>query len=344
MLILEVIGPNISLFLKKVHNLQINTKIIKQEKEKIIIKINYDDYFKLMQNKTIYQIRVIRKTGLLKLENELSKRKIIIFSFILTLIFISIYSSLIIDVNIFHDKQEIKTNLTKDLKKYGISPFHFRKSYEELKEIKSKLEKLPYVEWVEFEVNGTTYNIKIEERIENKKTNEKKLNNYVALKNAVIKEQNLSHGETLKGIGSYVQKGELIALNAQGTIIGEVWYQVKSEIDLIQTTKKTIKKYTFKPLPNCKILKNYGPLKQVKCEKTIKYPITTEEARIMAIEQAINEITNDKEKIIFQKQLKQTYKDSKIEVEMFFTVLEDITGIEEHLEELNKEWVYVWNI
>ena len=64
----------------------------------------------------------------------------------------------------------------------------------------------------------------------------------------------------------------------------------------------------------------------------------------MAIEQAINEITNDKEKIIFQKQLKQTYKDSKIEVEMFFTVLEDITGIEEHLEELNKEWVYVWNI
>ena len=57
----------------------------------------------------------------------------------------------------------------------------------------------------------------------------------------------------------------------------------------------------------------------------------------MAIEQAINEITNDKEKIIFQKQLKQTYKDSKIEVEMFFTVLEDITGIEEHLEELNKE-------
>lgn len=154
-------------------------------------------------------------------------------------------------------------------------------------------------------------------------------------------------------------------VSARGKIYGEVWYNVTVEYPLeykeetltnnkknvfaIKIFNKTIElfnfdKYKDKKIEEEVILKhNLLPFKLVKQKQSelnvINETYTKEEAiekAILAAKEKIESKLNDNEYIISTKQLHVEQNNSKIIVELFFTVCEDITDIRE-IEEITEE-------
>lgn len=231
------------------------------------------------------------------------------------------------------------------------------------------------IEWLEIESIGTKYIVRLEERKINEKKETYEKQNVVATKDAIIKKIEATNGQIVKEINSYVKKGDIVisgnitlndqikdTIQADGKIYGEVWYQVKvsyplaykeshetgkskktlvfhflnKEISLSSyknknIASKTLIKHTFLP-----IYLTYEVQKEV---KVIDEVYTIDEAIKKAEEKAYNELNSklsDKEKILNAKNLKVDINDSKIELEIFFSVYEDITGYEK-IEEIIEE-------
>ena len=152
-------------------------------------------------------------------------------------------------------------------------------------------------------------------------------------------------------------------IRAEGTIYGEVWYKVEVTYPLVYREtyptgkqKKTIvlkflnneiefssHKYKNKTVENKQLMKHlflpielfYQTQKEIReIDEIYTIDEAIQKAEDKAYEQ-INSKLNDKEKILDAKKLKVNVNDSTIELEMFFTVYEDITGfskIEEQVE------------
>lgn len=183
------------------------------------------------------------------------------------------------------------------------------------------------------------------------------IKNIVAEDGEIVKEENQFVNK-----GDVVISGE-IKLNdevknyvaAKGKVYGEVWYKVNISMPLVYNeinyTGKKRKVYVFKFLNNRIELFNFKKFKDKKIkEKTIfqnlllpiKF-VKEDQKEVVKInkkyseEEAINAATklakkkiennlNEKEYVISQKDLKVTLKNSKIELEVFFAVCEDITS------------------
>lgn len=153
-------------------------------------------------------------------------------------------------------------------------------------------------------------------------------------------------------------------VSASGHVYGEVWYKVKVDYPLAYSEKHEtgnsqkrlvfnflnksyelgFKKYKDKNVSSKTLLKHiFLPISLTYDTQreliVIDEVYTIEQAIKKAEERAYSEINsklNDKEKILSSKNLKVDVNDSKIELEMFFTVYEDITGyqkIEENIVE-----------
>ncbi len=149
---------------------------------------------------------------------------------------------------------------------------------------------------------------------------------------------------------------------AEGKIYGEVWYKVTVSYpfvyqEITETGKKqtayTIqflnrkfqlfpwKYYKTKKVTEQKLLFHsllpIGLLKEKQAETTEVDEINTEDEAISKASKLatlkVQSQLSDKEKIISQKNLKVEVKESKIELEIFFTVLEDITSYQNIIEE-----------
>lgn len=154
-------------------------------------------------------------------------------------------------------------------------------------------------------------------------------------------------------------------VSAKGKVYGEVWYKVKIEYPYIykeeKLTDNTKTVYTIKFLNNTVELFNFSKYKNKKIEEKVLYKslylpfsitkqkqtevikiediYTEEEAINKASELALNKMKsklNDNEYVIDQKNLKVSIKDSKIILDAFFTVCEDITDYAK-IEELKEE-------
>ncbi len=226
------------------------------------------------------------------------------------------------------------------------------------------LDKYPdKLEWIEIENVGMTYQVRIEQRIITKIKEDNSFCNIVASKSGIITKIISKKGMNLKSVDDYVSQGDIViagdistdeevkqSVCAKGEVYGEVWYNVSVNIPLnYEKTSKTGKmrynivydnqketKTIFKPR-----FKNYGSKRkklfslfnvsfylekeyEVKKEKK-KY--TKNEAINEALKQAkekMNLKLNDKERIITQKVLNKEEKNSKMEVEIFVSVEEQI--------------------
>ena len=180
----------------------------------------------------------------------------------------------------------------------------------------------------------------------------KEINSYVN-KGDIIISGNITLNDIIKS-----------TISASGHVYGEVWYKVKVDYPLAYSEKHEtgnsqkrlvfnflnksyelgFKKYKDKNVFSKTLLKHiflpisltYDTQKEL---IVIDEVYTIEQAIKKAEERACSEINsklNDKEKILSSKNLKVDVNDSKIELEMFFTVYEDITEyqkIEENIVE-----------
>ena len=153
---------------------------------------------------------------------------------------------------------------------------------------------------------------------------------------------------------------------ADGIVYGEVWYNIKIEYPLLYKEEKITNNrknvYTIKFLDKNYELFNFNKYKDKKIKDTIIFKslyipffITKQEQteiikieNIYTEEEAINQASllalekmksqlNDNEYVIQQKNLKVSIKDSKIILDTFFTVCEDITDYIKIEDNINEE-------
>ncbi len=221
------------------------------------------------------------------------------------------------------------------------------------------------IEWLEIERVGTKYIVRVEQRIIPNKDNNNTKQHIISSKYAIIKKIVASKGQIVKNINDYVAPGDIIisgnielngsvkdTVRAEGIVYGEVWYQTSIEypltyyeekftgddanvlvLDIFNHKIELFKKYQYKYSEEKKLLShNILPLEITiehqreikKIEDILTYEQAIDKAITLARDKIMANLTPDEE-IISQKQLKVTLKNSKIIVDIFFTVYENIT-------------------
>lgn len=378
---LNIKGRKVERFLKKISTEKINLyKIETINRNEVNILILKKDYEKVLKLKTIYEVNILDGFGLIKVRKiaKLNSLFIVLISFAIIIVFF--LSKVIFKIEVIHTDPAMRNFMIKELSNYGIKEKTLKKSYDEIQQIKSNIlntykDKL---EWLEIEVVGTKYIIRLEERKLNIQNQDYRKQNIVATKSAIIKKIEASSGQIVKEINSYVNKGDVIIsgdiklneatkeiVRADGHVYGEVWYIVNISYPFVYNETKNTGK--FRKVLSINFLGSKWNLsfsdyhdKKIEVIKSINHlflpiSITYEKQNevqiieeIYTVEQAIAKAEergrqqiesklNDKERIIDSKNLNVDIKDSKIELEMFFTVYEDITGYQEIDEEIVEE-------
>lgn len=242
---IKVTGRNINNFLKRLINNNINIeKVIPISHKEIDLIINYQDLDKVLKLKTIYNIKIVRYYGKLRIIKRIKKDIFILSSLLISLLLIYTLSNIIFKVEVIHSNKNIIKLVTKELEDNGIKKYKFVKNYQEIEKIKNKIleENKDTLEWLEIIREGTKYTIRVEERIINNKPKDNKIYNIVSSKNAVIKNIYAESGEKIRSINTYVKKGDIIissditlpnnekiSKTASGKVQGEVWYNINIE-------------------------------------------------------------------------------------------------------------------
>lgn len=372
-----VTGRNIERFITRLYRSNINIFNIKYIKyNKVILTINKNDYDKIDNLKTIYEIEIINVHGLDKLKLIIKNNIFIIMSFIISIFILFLLSNTIFKVEVIHNDKNLRKIINTELKENGIQKYNFKKSYKELQKIKTKiLEKYnDKIEWLEIKEQGTKYIVRVEERIIKKDKNNYHIRDIISKKEAKIIKIEAEDGEVVVNKNQYVHKGDVLItgslklydevksnIMAKGNVYGEVWYKSKIEYPYKYTekvytgkSKKVIaiqilnnyielfnfKKYKTKEVKNKIIFKHsflpislvyQKQLETIEQNKKLTKKQAIKEAVIKAKEH-INNNLSEKEYIIDIKKLKVEENNSKIILELFISVCENITDYRDIIE------------
>ena len=238
-------GKNVNNYIKRLIKDKINIinlKYLDYNKVEIIIK--YEDYLKLKDTRSIYKLKIIEKYGKLKLIDKLKKYYILLLSLLIGIFIIIFLSNVIFNIDIIHTNKEIIELVEKELKNNGIEKYRLKKSYQELEQIEDEIleNNKTKLEWLEIEVVGTKYIIRIEERKIKENNTNNKYQNVVMGKSGILKKIIAISGEKVKEINTYVSKdnvvisgiitkpnGEIIYTSASGCVYATVWYTINVE-------------------------------------------------------------------------------------------------------------------
>lgn len=367
---LKIKGKNVSRFIKKIAHNRINILDIKKiNYNTLYITIYKKDYEKILEIKTIYEVSLVNLHGFVKIKQMLKLHKVLLFSFIISLITLYILSNIIFSIEIVHNDKEIRELLKEELSLNGIKKYSFKKNYDQIQKIKKRIlnKNKDKIEWLEIENSGTKYIVRVEERKRNNIEKDNIKNDVVAAKSAIVKKIDVVNGVSLKKVNDYVNKGEVVIsgniflnenlkdiVDAKGSVYGEVWYKVRVTYPYHYKEEKETgnqnKVYTFKFLNKRFELFNKTPYKEKKIEEKVLWkdnllPISLtlenqkeisykenlyleEEALLKAEDKAVEKMKKSLDKdeyIIDNKTIKVNKKESEIEIEVFFSVYENIT-------------------
>lgn len=228
------------------------------------------------------------------------------------------------------------------------------------------------IEWLEIEEIGTKYIVKVEQRKKNKEEEVCSARNIVARKDAFILEIHADIGEVVKKKYDYVKKGDIVISGiihnkeeevskrcATGKIYGEVWYKVNLEIPIfykeeiitgkdrnsleINFLNKNISFFndfkTYKKNSEFLIGSSLLPI-SLNFTKYLETNVKEYEYSLSNVDNYALELASKKIKtklgtrgeVVSKKVLKKSIKKSKIIIEVFVKVKEDITDSVEIIE------------
>ena len=368
MIRIKITGKNPNYFLNELIKRNINIYNLSKSNNSLIIIVSYKDYLKILEIKTTYKIKVLRKYGVLRIKELIKRYFYYILFFIIGIIINIILSNMIFEVEIIHPSKEIVNLVKNDLKELGIEKYRFKKNIKSIKE-KILLKEKEKIEWLEIESIGTKYIIRVEERKINSKEEVCNPRNIVSKKEAIILEIKSSSGEIIKKINDYVSKDEVIISGiihnkedivsyrcANGIVYGETWYKVKLSIPkeyIIEelTNNKSIglniklfnknldinNKYkSFKRNNIINLHSNIIPINinltkylETKIIKKIYTINNIDEMALNISEKEIKKKLRKDEEILSKNVLKKNINNSKIEIEVFLKVKEDITSYQD---------------
>ncbi len=233
-----------------------------------------------------------------------------------------------------------------------------------------------HIEWIEIEEKGSKYIIKVEERKKNKEDSPCLPRNIVSKKKAIITNIQAEEGEILVKKNDYVEKGQILISGwihnkeeavskkcAIGKVLGETWYRVtiivpteKEKQYLTGRKKKTIslkignKEYHQFQKYSTYVKKEYNIIEEEIIplrfsfinyleSKTIRKKYSIDQINHIALKEAEKVIKgklSGEEEILEKKVLKKTPINSKIKVDVFLKVKENITDYED-ISKIEKE-------
>lgn len=350
----------------KLNKIDIKIYEIKYVDKILYLRIKKKDYEDLSKYIISYKFDVI-SSSLLK---KIKLNKIYFISLIIGLVVFFIVNKMIIKINIIHENAEIRELIKEELDTYGIKVLRFKKSYQELEQIREEiLDKYPStLDWMEFEVKGMVLNVHIEERIITEISEDNKLCDVVALKDAVITDIKVEAGEIAVNINDYVHKGDILIKGslvyndeekrnvcAKGEVYGTVYYtgtaSIPYEINEKQKTGKVrynlgyeyegiktnilrsrLSEYTssYKTLLKFFDFKIYLEKEEdVLKKKTVLSKSEVENLGVEKVIEAIMKKNLQKMTIIDRKVLKKVENNSTMDIEVFVVAKELISTQEE---------------
>ncbi len=257
---IRITGKNIERFIRRLYKNNIEILSLKYiDRKTIIIIIRLEDYEEVKKLKSIYKINKIGYGGLIKVKKYLYKNRFVILSLLIGYFIILFLSNVIFEVQVVHSSQDIRNLVIKELNKYNVKQYSFKKSFNKLSEISNKiLEKnKDKIEWIAIENIGTKVIVKVEERKLNSKVEEYPIQNIISTKSGIIKKITAKNGVIVKNINDYVTKGDIVIsgeikdtygekvldkVSAIGEVYAEVWYTVDLEYPLVYTKDTKTKK------------------------------------------------------------------------------------------------------
>ena len=232
------------LIIKLLKGLNINIYSINHIKDRSIYKIDKNDIKKIPKNLIVYKSKTIKES--------IIDNKEFIVSTLIGVLFLLVFSNIIFNIKIIHNDKNIRYITKKELDKYGLKLFTFKKNYKEIESIKQKIlnDYKNQYEWIEIIPNGMSYIVKIEKRVLTQNKKEKPFCDIVATKNAIIRKIQSFKGQTILDIGDYVHKGDTIisgeirvnediksTVCAEGVVRGNVWYSSNIKYPLYEYKK-----------------------------------------------------------------------------------------------------------
>ena len=239
---IKITGSNVNNYLKRVIKSKINfIKVIPISRKEVDIILKYSEYEKLTEHRSIYEITIVEKLGILKVKELFLKNRILLIFLILGLFLIYNLSNVIFKVEVIHHDKNIRELVADELTKHGIKKYTLKKSYQELELIEDKIleDNKDVLEWIEINIDGTYLSVRVEERLINDDEKNSQYQSIVSKKNAVLKRINAKSGEVVREEDTFVKKGDTIISGyithpdntktltmAEGEVYGEVWYEV----------------------------------------------------------------------------------------------------------------------
>ncbi len=218
---------------------------IKKNNNYVYLKINKEDFAKLSKYIKSYKFIIHSYTGLFSLINIVRSKFLYFIITIVGLLLFWILNNIIVDVEVLHQNSHLKEVLEYELIRLDVKPLTFKKDYDTLLQIKNEiLDKYKdQIDWIEIEIVGMKYVIKLEERIINSEESKNDLCHVYALEDGLITDLKVTKGVANVSIGDYVKKGDLlingnVLLNdevissvcAEGEVYAQTWYDVNVSI------------------------------------------------------------------------------------------------------------------
>ncbi len=379
---LRISGKNIERFIHRLMGQNIELLRIWYPKRDVVeIEVYSEDYERIEELKTIYDVTIIGSYGILSFRKRIRFYKELLLSLTIGFCFLLLLTNTIFKIEVVHTDSDVRAFLKKELEEHGIKEMTIRKSYHTLDQIRKDImdENRDRIEWLEIENVGTSYIVRVELREIEKEKKQGEMRNIVAKKNAIITRVVAERGTIVRTKNDYVKKGDVIisgeitlneevknVTSAEGKVYGEVWYETKVEYPLsyreVKYTGRTKNVYAFRFLNHTFELFTLHPFKEKEYkEKKILFDpafpigiVYQEQKEVERIDQIYGEKEalkkavelgrkqiesklDDNEYVIGSKNLKVEVKESKIIVDIFFSVCEDITDyakIEPKIEEV----------
>ena len=355
--------------LVKLYKSRINVyDVIKKENE-IYLKVDNDDYEKIKEQIVTAKFYYVTDSGFFRIKKMITPLKIfaIVLFLFLTNFFSNVIVKVNVIHSNKEIRDLVSKSLDEEgihiwsLKK----DYNALQSIKE-KIINTYKDRL---EWLEIESVGMTYVVRIEERIINRFSNEEKFCHIVASKSGVIDSITSTKGEIIVHEGQYVSEGEILITGAisfneevknnvcaSGNAYAEVWYQTHVSLPIEYITKQRTdkKRWNFSletDTGKYKILRSR--LNTYETESKVLFRFfnftfyidteyeTLENKNYYDLESGTNkalELADQKiqtkflenEKINTRKVLKNSINDSTIDVDVFYSVIENISKVEEY--------------
>lgn len=244
---IKIEGKNVKRFIRMLYRSGIYFEEISLDHGSAYIKVDKENYKKLKDIKTSYNIEVIELFGISKFKHLIKTNFIFLIFTAFGIFLLYFLSNIIFDVEVIHNDKYIRDLLYSELDKYNIKKYNFVKKYEYVQKVKNEIlnNYKNDIEWLEIERVGTVYKIRVDKRIINNIKQDGQNRHVVAKKNGIIMRIVAEKGEIVKKVYDYVRAGDIIIsgeiyknkevigqTSASGDVYAEVWYKVKVEMPI----------------------------------------------------------------------------------------------------------------